>query len=91
MKAPLLRLLLDEDYEILVDGEQLAYLERHDNVPANSIWIHCFYDVSASTWGQKPQDYRLERATEDLLGLIETLQTKTGAPRVYLVPIPWAG
>ena len=84
-ESPLLRLLLDEQYEILVDGGQLAFLESHDKVAANSIWIHRFYDVSASTWGQKPQDYRLERAAEDLLRLIETLQTKTGAPRVHLV------
>jgi hypothetical protein len=82
-ESPLL--LLDEDYEILVDGGQLAYLERHDKVAANSIWIHRFYDVSASTWGHKPEDYRLERAAEDLFGLIETLQTKTGAPWVHLV------
>jgi hypothetical protein len=51
-------------------------------VAANSIWIHRFYDVSASTWGQKPQAYRLERAAEDLLALIETPQAKTAASRV---------
>ena len=90
-ESPLLRLLLDEQYEILVDGGQLAFLESHDKVAANSIWIHRFYDVSASTWGQKPQDYRLERAAEDLLRLIETLQTKTGAPRVHLVAHSMAG
>ncbi len=84
-ESPLLRLHLDEGYEILVDGGQMAYLDSHEKVAPNSIWIHRFYDVSASTWGDKPQDYSLERAAEDLLGLIETLQAKTGAPRVNLV------
>ncbi|HZD02678.1 MAG TPA: hypothetical protein VFA46_21550 [Actinomycetes bacterium] len=84
-ESPLLRLHLDEGYEILVDGGQMAYLDSHDKVAANSIWIHRFYDVSASTWGEKPQDYSLERAAEDLLRLIEKLQAKTGAPRVDLV------
>jgi len=54
-------------------------------VRSNSIWIHRFYDVSASTWSEKPQDYSLERAAEDLLLLIEKLEAKTGAPRIYLV------
>jgi hypothetical protein len=48
-ESPLLRLLLDEQYEILVDGGQLAYLESHEKIPTNSIWIHRFYDVSATT------------------------------------------
>ncbi len=47
----------------------MAYLDSHEKVAPNSIWIHRFYDVSASTWGDKPQDYSLERAAEDLLGL----------------------
>jgi hypothetical protein len=53
-ESPLLRLHLDEGYEILVDGGQLAYLDSHEKVAANSIWIHRFYDVSASTWSEKP-------------------------------------
>jgi hypothetical protein len=48
-ESPLLRLHLDEDYQILVQGGQLAYLDSHDKVPADSIWIHRFYDVSATT------------------------------------------
>ena len=84
-ESALLRIHLDEEYEILVDGGQQAYLESHEKVPPASLWIHRFYDVSASTWGQKPRDYSLERAAEDLLTLIEMLQAKTGAPRVNLV------
>lgn len=45
----LLRLYLDEDYQILVQVGQLAYLDSHDKVPPDSIWIHRFYDVSATT------------------------------------------
>jgi hypothetical protein len=58
-ESPLLRLYLDEDYQILVQGGQLAYLDSHDKVPADSIWIHRFYDVSATTWAERPQDYSL--------------------------------
>ncbi len=84
-EGPLWRLHLDEGYEILVDGGQMAYLETHDKVPAASIWIHRFYDASASAWGEKPQEFSIERAAENLLALIEKLQIKTGAPRVVLV------
>jgi hypothetical protein len=84
-ESPLLRLHLDEDYEILVRGGQMAYLDGHEKIPANSIWIHRFYDVSASTWAEKPKEYSLEHAAEDLLVLVEKLQAKTGAPRVNLV------
>jgi hypothetical protein len=90
-ESPLLRLLLDEQYEILVDGGQLAYLEGHDKVAANSIWIHRFYDVSASTWGQKPQDYRLEAAAEDLLRLLKPSRRKRVRRGSTWWPTPWAG
>jgi len=86
-ESPLLRLILDEEYRLLVEGSQADYLERQEDgaVPPASIWIHRYYDVSASTWGDQPQAFRLERAAEDLLGLIETLQRKTGAEQVHLV------
>jgi hypothetical protein len=84
-ESPLLRLHLDEGYSIFVEGGQMAYLDSHDSIDPASIWIHRFYDVSASTWGAEPREFDLERAAEDLLGLIEKLQAKTGAPRVQLV------
>jgi hypothetical protein len=86
-ESPLLRLMIDEDYELLVKGSQQQYLDTQPpgSVPSASIWIHRFYDVSASTWGESPQEFRLERAAEDLLVLIERLQEKTGAPTVHLV------
>lgn len=86
-ESPLLRLILDEDYELLVEGSQADYLENQadGSVSPASIWIHRYYDRSASTWGQSPQEFQLERAAEDLLELIERLQRKTGAPKVHLV------
>ncbi|MFC9330110.1 esterase/lipase family protein [Kitasatospora sp. NPDC057015] len=84
-ESPLLRLHLDEGYQILVDGGQMAYLDSHHDIPPESIWIHRFYDTSSGTWGDKPQQYRLEAAALDLLALIEKLQERTGAPRVHLV------
>lgn len=86
-ESPLLRLIQDEGYRLLVEGSQADYLDNQDDgtVPPASIWIHRYYDISASTWGERPQEFRLERAAEDLLALIELLQRKTGAPRVHLV------
>ncbi|KOV61349.1 esterase/lipase family protein [Streptomyces sp. MMG1121] len=84
-ESPLLRLHLDEGYKILVDGGQEAYLATHDTIPQDSIWIHRFYDTSATTWGASPHEFRLETAAQDLLTLIETIRAKSQAPRVHLV------
>lgn len=86
-ESPLLRLMLDHDYDLKVKGGQLAWLSAQENgtVDPATIWIHRFYDVSASTFGEKPQEYRLEDAAESLLELIELVRRKTGAPRVFLV------
>jgi pimeloyl-ACP methyl ester carboxylesterase len=84
-ESPLLRLLREEGYELLVKGSQAAYLAEHAEIPANTIWIHRFYDRSATTWGGTPQEYRLENAAADLLDLIDRLREKTGAPAVILV------
>lgn len=88
-ESPLMRLMLDHDYELRGGGlgGQLAWLEGQPDgqVPAGTIWIHRFYDVSASTFAVRPQDFRIERAAEDLLTLITLVRAKTGAPRVHLV------
>ncbi|MGW0786433.1 esterase/lipase family protein [Streptomyces sp. NPDC002913] len=84
-ESPLLRLHLDEGYEILVEGGQDAYLQSHETIPAHSVWIYRFYDPSASTWSGEPSEFRLEDAASDLLALIDTLKAKSGAPRVHLV------
>ncbi len=86
-ESPLLRLMVDRGYELFVKGSQADYLERQTDgsVPSSSIWIHRFYDVSASTWSEKPEDFSLERAAQDLLALIEKIKRKTGARAVDLV------
>ncbi|MEV8463639.1 MULTISPECIES: esterase/lipase family protein [Streptomyces] len=84
-ESPLLRLLREEGYDLLVKGSQEAYLAGHDEIPAATVWIHRFYDRSASTWGSPPQEYVLEQAAADLLDLIDRLREKTGAPAVHLV------
>ncbi len=86
-ESPLLRLMLDHDYELFVRGGQLAWLTQQPDgeVDPATIWIHRFYDVSASTWGAKPKEFDIEHAAADLLDLVELVLRKTGAPRVYLV------
>lgn len=86
-ESPLLRLVTDEAYQVLVHGNQEGFLEGQaaGEVPWATIWIHRFYDVSASTWGEKPEDFSLPNAAQDLLRLIEKIKAKTGAPAVNLV------
>jgi pimeloyl-ACP methyl ester carboxylesterase len=86
-ESPLLRLIGDDGYRLIVEGSQLAYLrERPDGkVPQATIWVHRFYDVSASTLGRKPEDFSIEKAAEDLYELVQLIRRKTGAPRVHLV------
>lgn len=86
-ESPLLRLMIDHDYQLFVHGGQRSWLEGQEDgtVDPRSLWVHRFYDVSASTWGEDPQAFQLERASEDLLALIDLVRRKTGAPRVHLV------
>ncbi len=86
-ESPLLRLIGDDGYRLFVEGGQLTYLRtRQDaSVPAASMWVHRFYDVSASTFGREPQEFSIEKAAEDLFGLVRLVLRKTGAPRVHLV------
>lgn len=86
-ESPLLRLMLDHGYQLEVKGGQLAWLRSQPDgeVPEASIWIHRFYDDASSTYGKAAQDYRLERAAEDLFDFVELVRRKTSAPRVFLV------
>ena len=90
-ESPLLRLHLDEGYQILVQGGQLVFLDSHEEVPPDSIWIHRFYDVSASTWAERPQDYSLERAAENLLALIRSSRPRPERHGSTWSRTPWAG
>ncbi len=56
-ESPLLRLMIDESYQLLVGGDQQSYLlSRGDKtLPSNSIWIHRFYDAAATTFNVQPE------------------------------------
>jgi hypothetical protein len=86
-ESPLLRLMTDEGYRLLVQGDQRAYLEGAGDgeVDAHTLWVHRFYDISASTFGRKAEEFSLEKAAEDLFTLVQLVVRKTGAPRVFLV------
>ncbi|WP_225830104.1 triacylglycerol lipase [Streptomyces sp. NK08204] len=84
-ESPLLRLMMDEGYQILVQGSQETYLDTHTEIPADSTWIHRFYDPSASTWGGTPKEFRIEDAAQDLLELIDEIRAKAHVDRVHLV------
>ena len=86
-ESPLLRLIIEERYELLVQGSQLGFLEAQPDgkVPPASIWVHRFYDESASTFEREAVEFVLEKAAEDLLHLVKLVRTKTGADRVNLV------
>lgn len=90
-ESPLLRLMTDEGYRLLVHGDQRGYLDSQPDgsVPLASIWVHRFYDYAASTFGtsitSRPERFDLETAAERLYELIQLVRRKTGAPKVHLV------
>ncbi|TFV68191.1 UNVERIFIED_ORG: alpha/beta hydrolase [Bacillus sp. AZ43] len=86
-ESPLLRLITEQGYALLVHGNQEVFLRQQDDggVPAKTIWVHRFYDEAASTFAREPQKYVLEEAAKDLFDLIQCVKRKTGAPRVHLV------
>lgn len=99
-ESPLLRLMIEGSghdgaagYRILVQGSQERYLRDAEpgSVPAASIWVHRFYDVSSSLQAIKPdadddrQDFSILAAAESLRRLVELVKDRTGAPRVQLV------
>ncbi|GAB7106481.1 hypothetical protein JCM4814A_47950 [Streptomyces phaeofaciens JCM 4814] len=84
-ESPLLRLHGDEQYQILVGGSQERFLDTAERIPRESIWIHRFYDPSASTWGGTPTEFSMEAAAESLLALITKVCRKAQVERVHLV------
>jgi hypothetical protein len=88
-ESPLMRLILDHEYQLYgggLGGQQQWLTDRPSgSVDQASIWIHRFYDMSASTFGAKPQAFRIEAAAEDLLTLVKLVLDRTGAPKVHLV------
>ena len=86
-ESPLLRLMIDEGYQLLVHGDQQAYLRAQDSgsVPAATLWVHRFYDEFASILTKDPSNFSIERAAASLFDLVQLVRLKTGAPRVFLV------
>ncbi|WP_028046409.1 triacylglycerol lipase [Cellulomonas sp. URHE0023] len=86
-ESPLLRLMIDHDYRLLVQGNQLSYLTEQEpgTVPAASIWVHRFYDEFAPNVTRDPNAFSLQRAAESLFTLVKLVRRQTGAPRVFLV------
>ncbi|MGY1933576.1 esterase/lipase family protein [Nocardia gipuzkoensis] len=95
-EGPMLRLMIDEGYKLLVQGDQRTYLENaeDDGLDAASIWVYRFYDQAATTfaaprrqntWQRLQRRFRadgfdLEEAAEGLYDLIELVLRKTESP-----------
>jgi pimeloyl-ACP methyl ester carboxylesterase len=57
-EGPMLRLMTDENYRLLVAGDQQRYLDEADegSVPQESLWVYRFYDQAATTFVPQPRD-----------------------------------
>jgi pimeloyl-ACP methyl ester carboxylesterase len=87
-ESPLLRLMIDEDYELLVRGSQHAYLEQAPDgtIASRAIWVYRFYDEAAGTFGEKRTSFDIVRAAEGLYDFVTLVRQKTeGSPKVHLV------
>lgn len=87
-ESPLLRLLIDYEYELMVNGSQQRLLQKAPSgtLPPRTIWVYRFYDPSSSTFDKPPVPYRLEEAASGLVDYISQVLDKTkDADQVYLV------
>jgi pimeloyl-ACP methyl ester carboxylesterase len=67
-EGPLLRLMIDHEYRLLVQGDQHAYLQNSEDgtVAADSIWVYRFYDQAATTFAAPPRRPFLQRIFTDV-------------------------
>jgi pimeloyl-ACP methyl ester carboxylesterase len=67
-EGPMLRLMIDHQYQLLVHGDQGAYLQSKDDgsVDADSIWVYRFYDQAATTFAEPPPRPLLGRVFSDI-------------------------
>lgn len=92
-ESPLLRLMLDHDYELRVDGNQGSVLRNagKNALSPKTIWVYRFYDRSASTFDptadtyersaavheESPGPFKIETAAQGLVRYIEAVLDKT--------------
>jgi pimeloyl-ACP methyl ester carboxylesterase len=67
-EGPMLRLMIDHQYRLLVQGDQHAYLQNAPDgrVPADSIWVYRFYDQAATTFAAPARRPWYERIFTDV-------------------------
>lgn len=67
-EGPMLRLMIDHQYRLLVQGDQHAYLQKAPDgrVPADSIWVYRFYDQAATTFAAPQRRPWYERVFTDI-------------------------
>ncbi len=87
-ESPLLRLMLDEGYDLRVEGSQQELLMKaeDDSIDPGTIWIYRFYDAGASTFEWRAGHFDIEDAARGLCAFVELVLKKTReAGQVYLV------
>jgi pimeloyl-ACP methyl ester carboxylesterase len=93
-ESPIVRLMTDYGYRDTFSGRtqsisqaQHAGLSGEDQPDSwRTIWIHRYYDVSATSYGaKKTRRLLVEEAAAELGALIERVKQETGAPLVHLV------
>jgi len=57
-EGPMLRLMTDENYRLIVRGDQQQYLNdaEEGTIPKESLWVYRFYDQAATTFMPEPHN-----------------------------------
>ena len=87
-EGPMLRLMLEESYQLKVGGSQQQQLLRSErgSFDPGCVWIYRFYDASAETFDKEPEPYEIEKAAQGLADFVALVRDRTkGHPRVNLV------
>lgn len=88
-ESPLLRLMIDEKYQLIVQGDQEAYLRAlpdDKKVPDEAIWVYRFYDPAATTFGKDPVRFNIETAATGLYDFVQLVIRKSqNAKKVFLI------
>jgi hypothetical protein len=75
-EGPMLRLIVDENYRLLVRGDQHQFLKDADDgsLPQESLWVYRFYDQAATTFAEPARQGVFAR----LLGKLQQTVTAEG-------------